>query len=252
MSRVVRKGAAQSAAFTRPTAPHALAALAGFSLLLAGCGDGPPRAIEVTAPPGAIALIPFEGSTKNKRTRALSYIPATPRTDPTPLPQRALLIYHGLGLFGSGAVSGNLLVKVPDDATGEIQFSVSAYGQARSATGGGASFFSTDDVAVTISVEGERKESSPLNLAGVWEGDDQSWSFRTGSSPVLTIRYSDGDEKTIRYSLHADGRGRWILLETGIEPAVYWIEIDDVDVLHVSHPGEAFDPFARYSRAQAD
>jgi hypothetical protein len=221
----------------------------GSAMAMAGCdGEGPASAIEVTAPPGAVVVLRYDRPVKGAPKRAMSYIPARPVFNPSPLPENALLVHNGLGLHGSGDISGELLIQVPEDAQGAIQFSVSASGDGSRAVGGASVFFAADEVNVTISIEGEQTEFAPPDLVGEWNDGKRKWIFRESQIPILNIHYASGEEKTIRYNIYPDGRGRWFLVESGLVGTAYWIEIDESGGLLVSHVGEIFDPFTRYTR----
>lgn len=224
--------------------------IAVWLVLTSGCG-GPeyPAAIQISARPGAVAVVPFDQPLRGKRQRAMSFIPVRPLVLPSPIPQKARLVYNKIALHGSGNVSGHLLIRVPEEANGDIQFSVSASGEGSRAVGGSASFFSTDNLDVTISVDGAPVETPPPDLAGEWREDDATWTFRTGRAPSLNISRASGEEKTVNYNIYPDGRGRWVLVEPGLQGLAYWIEINQAGTLLVAHLGEDFDPFARFARA---
>lgn len=216
---------------------------------LIGCGESQkyPRSIELAARPGAALVVPFNQRVKGAPKRAMSWVPASPLIDPKPLPQGAELLHSRLALFGGGDVSGNLLIYVPETASGDIAFSLSASGDGR---GQGASlvFFKTETTDVTVKVEGTPIENTaPPNLTGAWTYDDKIWTFEDASTPTLRILYATGEEKVMRYEVWPDGAGGWFIVDVFPSGMTYWARLDD-DALMLAHPDAQFEPFATLRR----
>ena len=223
-------------------------------LALAGCSgeDKYPPSIDLAARPGSVAVVPFDQRVEGAPKRALSYVPARAWIDPDPLPQGARVLQINLNLFGSGDVSGSILVFVPPEARGDVAFSVSASGDGR---GQSASIvpFKTDSVDVTLAVDGEPLTEDPPSLVGDWhdEGGD-IWRFSGPPSQVLTKVYASGEEKVEHYDIYPDGAGRWFLVCVNPKDGAYWIDVGEDGVLSVDRSGGEFEPFATLTRAPAD
>ena len=235
----------------RNSAPVSLFAI--FACLLTACSDDQsPRFVEVSAQPGETVTVRFDRPVKGKPVRALSFVPASPRLNPKPLPHGAELVYSSLALYGGGDVSGNLLIHVPQNAQGEIQFKVSASGNGSNAIGGAAAFFSTDDAEVTIDVNGAAVEATPPDLAGEWRDGERVWTFEQSYGPTLKTRHPSGEEKTLTHEVYSAGQGRWFLIGFGIDADAYWIEMDGADNMRAAFVGDEFDPFASFARVISD
>lgn len=216
--------------------------------LIAGCGGPEYRTShEVTARPGAALVVPFNQPVKGAPKRALGAIEARPLISPSPLPQGAELLDSSLYLFGSGDVGGDILIYVPETASGAFTFSLAASGDGR---GQSASlvFFKTETTEVTVKIEGAPVENSlPPKLAGAWTRDDEVWTFEGGQIPSLRIRYASGEEKIMRYAAYPDGAGRWFLVDYDPAGATYWASLEG-DALLLAYPDVQFEPFATLVR----
>ena len=226
-----------------------LLSIAVIATLATACSDAGPRKIELSAQPGETVVIPFDRPVKGSKTKALSFIPASPLFNPRSLPQGAELIYSSLSLFGSGNVSGHLLVHVPQDAEGDIVFTVSASGSGSRAVGGSAASFSTDDVDVTINVSGDVMEQTQPDLDGEWRDGDRVWVFQQADISTLKIKHPTGEEDLFRHKVYAGTNGRWYLIGYGIDANAYWIEVDENENLRVSVAKTEFDPYYEFTRA---
>lgn len=224
--------------------------LAGIPLLLAiaGCsGSTYPTSIELQTRPGAIAVVPFDQPVNGTPKRALSYVPAMPILAPHPLPQNLEVVHSSLALYSTGDVSGRLLVFVPEDASGTINFTLAAYGDGR---GQLASLvgFRTRTQNVKIIIDGVVSDALLPSLTGVWREGGRVWTFHDGRSSTLEIQNPSGETKQIRYTLYPERPGRWFLIEPDPRGAAFWVEFDGAGTLSVSHPGEDFSPFAHLIR----
>lgn len=216
---------------------------------LTGCSESQkyPQSIEVTARPGAALVVPFSQRVKGAPKRALGAIAADPLIDPKPLPQGAELLDSSLYLFGSGDVGGDILIYVPETASGEFTFSLAASGDGRGQTAS-VVFFKTETTEVTVKIEGAPVENTPPpELAGVWMRDDEVWTFEDGQVPALRILYPTGEEKIVRYEAWPDGAGRWFLVDYNPAGATYWASLEG-DALFLAHPDVQFEPFATLTR----
>ncbi len=226
-------------------------AIVAMTTIAACNGESAPSAIELSVRPGAVILVPFDQPVKGKRQRALGFVPATSSIDPRPLPQGARIVHERIALHGSGDVTGDLLVKVPDDAEGEIQFSLSAYGEGSRALGGSAAFFSTNDVAVNINIVGDAINNNPPSLAGDWSNGEETWTIRQGHAVTIEKRYANGEKSSAKHSVYPDGNGRWFLVEFGLRGSGYWLEIVEPGTLLVSHVDEEFEPVYKFARLES-
>lgn len=234
----------------RPTVSVDAAAIVAFATLtvLAGC-DGAqkyPKSIEVSTRPGAAVVVPFKQRVKGAPKRALGTIAASPLIDPNPLPQDAKLLHSSLYLFGSGDVGGDILIYVPETASGELTFSLTASGDGR---GQGASlvFFKTETTDVTVKVEGTPPSDAAPSLAGAWTHEGQVWTFEGGQVSSLRILYPSGEEEIMHYEAYPDGAGRWFLVDFNPAGVTYWVSLEG-DVLSLAHAGARFEPFATLGR----
>ena len=228
--------------------------LAGASLVLLACVGmlgceraGPPAAVEVEARPGSVVVIPFKKSVKGKEVNALGVIPAEPKFSPKPLPNGATALHWSLSLFGKGAVEGNLLVQVPEESTGDIEFSLSAHGSGRAQFGSLANF-STEPVHVTIKPNGSPIDKSSPVFTGEWVSDQWSWTFEGGAIPALRTRHAKGETKSLRFRAYADGSGGWFLIEPVPDGVAYWIRMNGAGEMLVAHPDKEFRPFLKLKR----
>ena len=225
-----------------------LFSIAMATLLGSACSDAGPRKIELSAQPGETVVIRFDRPVIGSKKKALSFIPASPRLEPRSLPQGAELIYSSLSLFGSGDVSGHLLVHVPQEAAGDIVFKVSASGSGSRAVGGSAASFSTDDVDVTINVSGDVMDQTQPDLEGEWRDSDRVWAFQQAEISTLKIKHPTGEEDLFRHKAYPGANDRWFLVGHGVDANAYWIEVDENEKLRVSVAETEFDPYYEFNR----
>lgn len=227
------------------------AAVSGIGLLaaiVAGCDDTQTSGgAEVSAQPGTAVVVAFRQPVEGAPKKALASVPAGPIVQPSPLPQGAAVLHDSFFLGGSGNIRGDLLVLVPEAATGDIAFTLAAAGRGAGQAGSIVSF-KTRAVDVKIAIEGAPPQGDPPELAGIWKKNDQSWTFDGKQPPTLRIRHATGEEKAIRYQLYPDGKDRWFLVENRKGGTAYWIGLNDEGKLVVAHPRTDFKPFATLSR----
>ncbi|WDI31928.1 hypothetical protein PUV54_01835 [Hyphococcus flavus] len=231
--------------FSLGSALIAVIAAAGVT----GCSESQkyPQSIEIAARPGAALVVPFKQRVKGAPKRALGAIEASPLIDPNPLPQGAELLDSSLYLFGSGDVGGDVLIYVPETASGAFTFSLAASGDGRGQSAS-AVFFKTEATDVTVQIAGAPVENAPSSdLAGPWTRDDEVWTFEDGVIPSLRILYPSGEEKVMRYAAYPDGAGRWFLIDYDPAGATYWASLEG-DTLLLAHPDAQFEPFATLAR----
>lgn len=228
-----------------------IAVVAGLVLLaanLAGCDDAQkPGARDISARPGTVVVVGFRQPVEGAPKKALASVPSNPIVKPSPLPEGATVIHDSFFLGGSGNVSGDLLLLIPPEASGDIALTLAASGRGAGRAGSGVSF-KTGAVDVKIAVSGAPPDSNPPKLAGTWKKNDQSWTFDGKQRPTLRIRHAPGEEKAIRYQLYRDGKDRWFLVENRKGGTAYWLALNGEGKLVVDHPGTDFKPFATLSR----
>lgn len=227
---------------------NGLLALAGVSIALSGCtGRTYDSAVIVDARPGTVALVPYDQPVDGKPPTVFGWLDAYPTTEPARLPEGAQVLHDSMNLHSSGDVSGHLLIHVPEQATGEIEFLLSAWSRGEGISTRAASRYTSREVPVTIHIAGSSVDVREPSLEGQWRSDNGTWTFARDDVPMLHIQTNDGDEQWLRYRLYPESDGRWYLISMSHTNAAFWIQVDD-SRLSVDWPGTDFNPFSTYER----
>lgn len=208
-----------------------------------------PAQITIVSRPGAAIIVPFSRRLERAQKSILNVIDGNAITEPNPLPGGLSLIHSEVNFRSSGA-TGDILIWLPPEASGEIKFSITASADAGAAGVGAARLYS-DSAAVTLKVAGAPVAVAEPDFSGEWSDHEQQWSFAAnGGDKELTIKDADG-VRNMEYDLYPDQNGRWFLAEIEpVRPRVYWIDVEG-DLLKVALPGKEFKPFAELRRSGA-
>ena len=206
-----------------------------------------PANITIEARPGAAVVLPFKRRLERAQKNMPSVIHGSALTDPNPLPAGLEVLYSNV-LFKTSGASGDVLIWLPPEALGEIEFSIAASADA-STVGAGAPKLNSDKARVTLTVSGAPVAGNEPALAGDWSDGGHKWTFAADANRQLTIANSEG-AATFSYDLYPDQTGRWFLAEIKPEqPRLYWIGVEG-DVLKVSWAGDEFKPIMELRRSK--
>ncbi len=202
-------------------------------------------AIVADGRPGTIVSFRYEQPVGGDEVSG--WLQAHPTTEPRSLPGGASVVYSSLGLSSPGQISGQLLVHIPEDAEGDIDFMLSAVASGSSVMTGTSRTYRSREIPVTIRVSGAPPQDSPPSLEGRWQADGWTWTFDEREGWPVQTRSPDGDELSFPYRVYPDGHGRWYLVSTRSRDVAYWLQIDGFG-LHVDHPSAEFTPYRVFER----